>query len=383
MAEQSRERQEKQIVGLIAHLYDAATDNTLWPGTAQRIAQTLGSTSAVLKLQTDDASVHLLECTSNLVLPDHESAWADEWHRRDLWVQRSVAFGMGRIVSSDDLVSKFEQSRSPFYQEWLRRLEIHHMMGAVFPAADGAIGVLGIHRPRAAGAYSATERRRAALVLPHLQRALRLRQRLAGQLAPARAAVEALDHIDAGVLVLDTNCRVLHANAAARGMLSDNTELAVISGCIRLRSPSLQQRFLSLVRAAIEVAEGRRAQAASALTVPQRDRLSLALEILPLRPSACPFGSQDPACVIFVRDPQAPVAVDPLRQLFGLTHMEGVVAAALVRGHSLEEMAASLAISIETVRTHLKRVMAKTGTRRQAQVVALMVRSLSAHRLAR
>ena len=53
--------------GLIAHLYDAAIDDALWPGTANRIAETLGSTSTVLKLHGEGARVNLLECTDNLM----------------------------------------------------------------------------------------------------------------------------------------------------------------------------------------------------------------------------------------------------------------------------------------------------------------------------
>ena len=84
--------------GLIAHLYDAAIDDALWPGTANRIAETLGSTSTVLKLHGEGARVNLLECTDNLMVSEREQAWADDWHRKDLWVERSVAYGMERII---------------------------------------------------------------------------------------------------------------------------------------------------------------------------------------------------------------------------------------------------------------------------------------------
>lgn len=383
MAMSSREAREARVAGLIAHLYDAALDETLWRGTATRIADALGSTSAVLKLHGEGASVNLLECTDNLIVSEREQAWADDWHRRDLWVERSVAFGMSRIVTSEDLVPREEQARSGFYQEWLRHLGIHHMLGAVFPSADGAIGVLGIHRPRRAGAYTRSERRQASLVLPHLQRALRLGQRLAARSHLQAATLTALDRLDTGVLMLDGACRIIHASAMARSLLRENAELAVAGGRLWLRPPALHDRFSSLVRAAMDVAHGWLARPGAALSLPRPHRMPLSIEVAPLRPSAGAFGERRPACLVFLRDPQAPIAVARLRELFGLTHTEGVVAAALGQGRSLEEIAAGLGIGIATVRSHLKRLLAKTGTHRQAEVVTLLARSVSTGTAAR
>ena len=71
------------------------------------------------------------------------------------------------------------------------------------------------------------------------------------------------------------------------------------------------------------------------------------------------------------------MAVDRLRDLFGLTRTEGLVAAALGQGHSIEDIASGMNVSLATVRTHLKRLLAKTGTHRQAEAVALLARSVS------
>ena len=365
------------VSGLVAHLYDAAIDDTLWSGTATRIAETFRSTSTVLKLHGDGARVSLLECTDNLMVSEREQAWADDWHRKDLWVERSVAYGMSRIITDQDLVTPQEQAHSGFYQEWLRHLDIHHMLGAVFPAADGAIGVLGIHRPQGAGAYSPTERRQAALVLPHLQRALRLGQRFAAVSQSHAAALEALDRLDTGVLMVDGAGRVIQASSMAERLLRENAELVVIRGRLALRPPALHDSLLSLVQGAMATARGRIAKSGAALSIPRPHRMPLALEVAPMRPTVSAFGEQRPAVLVFIRDPEAPIAVARLRELFSLTRTEGVVASALGRGASLEDIAANMGIGLATVRSHLKRILAKTGTHRQAEAVALLARSVS------
>lgn len=369
--------ESSRVSGLIAHLYDAAIDDALWSGTAARIAETLGSTSTVLKLHGDNARVNLLECTDNLMVSAREQAWADDWHRNDLWVDRSVAYGMSRIITDEDLVTREERARSGFYQEWLRHLDIHHMIGAVFPAADGAIGVLGIHRPKGAGAYRATERRQAALVLPHLQRALRLGQRFAAVSHAHAATLQALDRLDTGVLMVDGAGRVIQASSMAERLLCENAELAVICGRLSLYPPALHDKLLALMRDAMDTARGKITKPGAVLAIPRQDRMPLTLEVAPLRPSASAFGEQRTCVLVFIRDPEALIAVARLRELFGFTRTEGVVAAALGRGASLEDIAAGMGIGLATVRSHLKRILAKTGTHRQAEAAALLARSVS------
>lgn len=79
--------------------------------------------------------------------------------------------------------------------------------------------------------------------------------------------------------------------------------------------------------------------------------------------------------LLLIRDPEAPIAVTQLRELFGFTPTEAVVAAALGSGRSLEEISTSMGIGLATVRSHLKRILAKTGTHRQAEAVVLLARS--------
>src|SRR3546814_19256465 len=131
---------------LIGHLYDAAIDERLWMGIAPRIASAFDSTSAVLKMHGGD-DVDLLDTTDNLVVAPSGQSLAEHWHRNDLWVERSIAFGMSRVITSDDLVSPAETKRTGFYQDWLRQPGIYHMVGAVFSAGRDRVGVPGIHPP--------------------------------------------------------------------------------------------------------------------------------------------------------------------------------------------------------------------------------------------
>jgi DNA-binding CsgD family transcriptional regulator len=63
-----------------------------------------------------------------------------------------------------------------------------------------------------------------------------------------------------------------------------------------------------------------------------------------------------------------------LQRVFDLTNAEVRLAQGVARGDSLEEVAAGLGIKISTARTQLSSIFAKTQTRRQAKLVALLGR---------
>jgi hypothetical protein len=161
----------------IGHFYDAAVDAQLWQGMAGRIASAFDSTSTVVKFHGDAGDVELLETTDNMIVAEFRREWAEDWHRRDLWVHRTVAHGMDRIVTADMLVTPEEQRNSGFYREFLTTFDIHHLVGAAFTLSEGAVGVLGSPAEGAA-AYDAGDRHRTALLLPHLARAVRVGRHL-------------------------------------------------------------------------------------------------------------------------------------------------------------------------------------------------------------
>ena len=69
-----------------------------------------------------------------------------------------------------------------------------------------------------------------------------------------------------------------------------------------------------------------------------------------------------------------------LREDFGLTPTEAAVAVEVLEAHGRQAAADRLPISLATARTHLAHVFDKTGTRRQAELVRLLLRSASALR---
>ena len=63
---------------------------------------------------------------------------------------------------------------------------------------------------------------------------------------------------------------------------------------------------------------------------------------------------------------------DLLNGLFDLSPAEIRAAQGLLAGKSIEDLATDLGLSRETIRSQVKAVLAKTGTSRQADLIALL-----------
>ncbi|MGH6868554.1 MAG: helix-turn-helix transcriptional regulator, partial [Methylocella sp.] len=79
--------------------------------------------------------------------------------------------------------------------------------------------------------------------------------------------------------------------------------------------------------------------------------------------------------------PQAP-PVELVQSLFDLTPAEARVARGLASGKTVEAIATDGGTSANTIRTHVRGVLEKTGCNRQVDIVALLT-AISATRLTR
>ena len=90
------------------------------------------------------------------------------------------------------------------------------------------------------------------------------------------------------------------------------------------------------------------------------------------------LGDGDASFLLLIADlnTPAPCSTDLLEHGFGLTPCEARVAVALSTGMTPSEIARHHGISMGTVRSQLKSVFVKTGTKRQPELIAVLARLL-------
>ena len=212
-------------------------------------------------------------------------------------------------------------------------------------------------------------------LMPHLERAAAVQTRLGDALAVARSVLDALETTQAPVLILDGRGRVVHASAEAERLLCELDGLSAGASGLRAATPALSSRLVAMITRAVGVSGEPRG--AGTLHLPRPSgRPELTLVAVPLPPhAACP-DAHHPAVLLQITDPLAHATPHRalLAQAFELTPAEADVAADLLDGLSVREVAARSGRSIATVRTHLASVLAKTGTSRQSELVRLLMR---------
>ena len=240
------------------------------------------------------------------------------------------------------------------YQSAIRPMGGHY--GAF--AITFAEGLVAICRPPTAQPFGDPEIRQLQDWLPHLEIALRLKRHLLAVGRKDAAIEKELEQLDVGILLLDRAGRVLHANKLAETAIRDEKG-----------GPSPQ--MLRWVQAISP--DGHRHAIARGPS-----RYPLVARVVPLGRlggERLPDGARA-ARVVFLRDPEQETrsTAGLLMEGFGLTRREASLAELLGRDLSLAEAAGALGISRENARVHLKRIFSKTGLRRQAQLVSLMLR---------
>ena len=92
--------------------------------------------------------------------------------------------------------------------------------------------------------------------------------------------------------------------------------------------------------------------------------------------------ADEATAIIFIADTEAreTSATEVLQDLYQLTRAEADLVRLLSAGHSLEEVAETRSVTMNTVRSQLKQVFCKTDTSRQGELVHLVLTGIAAIR---
>lgn len=100
--------------------------------------------------------------------------------------------------------------------------------------------------------------------------------------------------------------------------------------------------------------------------------------VAPFRGASRDFAGLEPAAIVLIRDPErSNLSLTILQDLFGSTGSEAAVASLLATGRSVDQIATMQGVSRNTARTHLKNILVKAGTNRQAALVGLLLQSVA------
>jgi DNA-binding CsgD family transcriptional regulator len=250
---------------------------------------------------------------------------------------------------------------------------VAHNATIALAAKDGFVTAFNLCRSARQGPLDEDGRQFLDHLVPHLCRSIRLCLRIEGYRALQRAEYNMLDQLTIGVMLLDRRARLVYANAAARALDAPEGPLRLRGAKVTAHAPPHSQRLAELIRMALNGAP------AGSMSVPRpSDSSPLTILVSSVRGRDVgrftDLSMRDAAVLLFIVDPanRAGVPLAWIVDAYGLTPAEARVAIAASSGLTIPETAHRLGISPNTIKTHLRKVFAKTGTSRQAELARLM-----------
>lgn len=369
---------------LLTRLYDLGAASDGLARALEAIGEALGSHVGHLLLfddPTTSAGVHFFGGAEES-FATYDRRWRAEDPR---FAAANASFGS--FLSDVRIVDPRQFDRSPIYNELLRPFDIRWTLFGNFSVADGRVAAQAFMRPRAAGPFGEEELRGITRLQPHLCRVLQLRgyvERLEERVGELQAL---LDRLPAPVMTLDASGRVGGTNAAAERLLGSTSGLRRERGRLTCVRPPVAEAIRGATVRTAAFAEGATRSPGpppiATVELQREGERPLQLLFLPLRPAQALRATHDRSSrvLVVVHGTGESLRLDPeqVSRCYGLTPTEGLLAAAIASGQSVAEFAAARGCSVETARTHLKRVLEKTETRRQPELVRLLLGSTALH----
>jgi DNA-binding CsgD family transcriptional regulator len=353
--------------------YDAVLSPPRWGPALQLLAESFGAASCTFY-------EHDRENPAKVPISTGHEAFHDLWARNQAhapdphvgpWLQKCNAFIRAGYASAIEHQFSTEEERRtlPYFQETARPANSEWLALAYF-SVEGGDWCLSLFRGGDSGPFTPEDSRLVGGVGPYVAKIVSLARKFAA--FDVASKLSTLERVCCAAVVIDCAGRVTQMNLPAQKLLGANFNL--VRGRPTVHDPASNRRLQQLVSFALH-AEGGSAQPYAPIVVDRDEAPWLLVEAMPVTA----FGSDlfsSGRVILLLTDLTAPLRPEAtqLCAAFGLTVAEAKLAAKLASGVGIDGAAASLGVSRETARTQLKAVFAKTKTRRQAELAALVSR---------
>jgi DNA-binding CsgD family transcriptional regulator len=364
---------QEQLSHLLGSLYDAAADPNLWAPFLQQLAQRTCATSAALVVHDFDHAPSTISCSWQLD-PESVRLYQEHYYTLDIWARRGLAKPVGYVCNSEWLCPLSEMRIKEIYNDFLAPDGVEHGMFGLLEKSKSRFATISLYRNQSRSEFRPEDLNILQFLVPHLQRSFMLHSQFSELRSRTDVLETALDMLPTGVIFLGPNGEIVLMNRSATSTVAERDGLLSAREGLRAEQPVESSLLAKTILEAVSTANGIGLSTWGAILVSRRMRPALQIVVCPTRDKAIDT-SQPIAAVAFVIDPlrrQRP-AQDMLRALFGLTPAECRVALLLGDGHSPREIAKTVGVSFETVRSQIKSIFSKTNVKRQGELIRLLL----------
>jgi DNA-binding CsgD family transcriptional regulator len=269
-----------------------------------------------------------------------------------------------------------EFRKSGFFLEWCAPQALLDGCFTKFVARGDCDAWLTAIASERRGAINDNDRHLLQVLSPHLRRSLLISDLLRQQEERQAVFKQVLNRLSVPVMLVDRDARLVHANRAAEDILASDGPLTEVSGRLWSRHQPQRDALHHAISIACTQPDGRLGTLGNGIVLTGPQETFAAAYVLPLGVSdhRRALGPGNAAVFTTSKSGAKPPPVEVLSAVSGLTIAEARVSLAISDGTSTEAIAATLGISIHTLRKHLANVYDKTGLGNQAALAAFVNR---------
>jgi DNA-binding CsgD family transcriptional regulator len=280
------------------------------------------------------------------------------------------------VISGEQLISQDQLRKTEFYNDLLANYEMEYMTMLSCGSTAEQTNVMPLWRRAQDGPMDDASIVLLQMLLPHAHTTIRIRTALENVDVQSQFAELALDAMSTAVFLVSATGSVQHMNKPAAALVQKADGLRLEGSVLTASDPKESALIALFISGAASVGNKNMPNTPGGALNITRQKV-----LCPLRVAVLPIPEDHRSmmklrcALVFVSDPEAsPKSRGTfMRMLYRLTPAESRIADLLLQGLDMRRIADCLGITIETARFHLKRVLAKTGARRQTELMRLML----------
>jgi DNA-binding CsgD family transcriptional regulator len=358
---------------VVARLYEGVFDERAFEEAVSDFASLVGGYSGLILFKDQRLQRHLVLAEAGEV--NDTSAYLN--HYRSINPFEALFGGRpeGQLFAPGPLAFTSDYQNSEFFVDWASRRGYGDFLGCHILRRSREYAWLSIRRAVNRGPFEARQITTAKRLIPHVQRAVNLWAEVRASRALHSCLESALQLLSMAVILVDNNGEIVWANRSAEAGFVHDGGLRSQRG--RVAAPTYRdtERLREMIREQAAPVDASEFTGGADLVLSTGDGARpLTVHIVRLSHRE-QFPSRAVVALFSVDSEKGVGSIAPFCAAYGLTAAEGRVLAELVAGKKIGIVGRRLGISEWTARTHLKHIMLKTGTKRQAEIMRLFFTS--------
>jgi DNA-binding CsgD family transcriptional regulator len=363
------------LSNVIGTIYDCAVDPQHWPKAIETIARLIDGNNGFILVFDTVRNEPRLYADWNV---DAESMrlYREEYHQENPFHEGFSRYEIGEPYSIPAVMDPADWLKSRVYTEFGKPRGWLDNVGVSIMKTSTRLANLSVIRGIDVGWAGPRELEVMRLLSPHVRRAASIADLIDMRSLVAATFESALDGLAVPIVLLDSKSVIAHANASARALLANGDPIASDRGVLRASDPTAA---LALAAAVAQTAqpESGMGKIGIDVPVPYADGRPGFAHVLPIGRGEVRSGLGPNATAAVFFTPSAEPSRLPAAAwaaTFGFTSAEMRMLELLVKGHTVIEAGTIMGVAEPTARTHVANLMAKAGTKRQADLIQLASR---------